>query len=98
MSIKSNIKSISPSFLTGSLLVPPSKSYTHRALICAFLASGKSIIKNTLNSEDIDETIKEIEKQKQPQEEFPKINGVEEIKTGEEKREDNKNDEVLDIF
>ena len=47
---------------------------------------------------DIDNTIKEIEKQKSPQEESPKINGVEKIKTDEEKREDDKNDEVLDIF
>jgi len=44
---------------------------------------------------DIDETIKEIEKQKPLQEELPQINSIEKIKTEEE---DNKNNEILDIF
>lgn len=36
---------------------PPSKSYTHRALICAALAEGESFIRNPLDSEDIDVTL-----------------------------------------
>ena len=36
---------------------PPSKSYTHRALICAALAEGKSLIRNPLDSEDITVTV-----------------------------------------
>ncbi|MBN1167026.1 MAG: 3-phosphoshikimate 1-carboxyvinyltransferase [Methanospirillaceae archaeon] len=36
----------------GTLRVPPSKSYTHRALIAAALAEGESVIKNPLDSDD----------------------------------------------
>lgn len=49
---------IKKSSLKGIINLPPSKSYTHRALICAFLSRGRSIIKNPLISEDIKETIK----------------------------------------
>ena len=32
--------------LKGEVNIPPSKSMAHRAVICAALAKGKSIIKN----------------------------------------------------
>src|SRR5690554_1509735 len=51
-----NIK-ILPSPLSGTIIIPPSKSITHRALICASLASGTSIIYNPLFSEDTKATI-----------------------------------------
>lgn len=40
----------------GTAAAPPSKSYCHRALICAALSEGKSIIKNVALSEDIKAT------------------------------------------
>lgn len=50
-----------PSSLKGEILVPPSKSISHRMLICAGLCNGKSILKNIAFSEDITATIKGIE-------------------------------------
>ncbi len=42
----------------GTIFLPPSKSIAHRALICAALANGKSIIKNYRGSgDDIDATL-----------------------------------------
>lgn len=38
--------------LHGTVTVPPSKSYTHRAIILASLAKGESTIRNPLLSED----------------------------------------------
>ncbi|HIQ39329.1 MAG TPA: 3-phosphoshikimate 1-carboxyvinyltransferase, partial [Methanothermococcus okinawensis] len=38
--------------LRGSVNAPPSKSYTHRAVICASVGDGVSKILNPLNSED----------------------------------------------
>ena len=52
---------IMPSSLKGEILVPPSKSISHRMLICAGLCNGKSILKNIAFSEDITATIKGIE-------------------------------------
>lgn len=52
-----NIK-IYPSELKGLVEVPPSKSITHRALICAAFSKGRSIIHNPLISEDTIATIK----------------------------------------
>ncbi len=46
-----------PSFLKGELKVPPSKSLLHRAIICASLSHGTSIIKNINYSKDILATI-----------------------------------------
>ena len=46
-----------PTKISGKLEAPPSKSLSHRALICASLAPGKSIISNILLSEDIKATI-----------------------------------------
>lgn len=46
-----------PSDVRGVVTVPPSKSLSHRALICASLANGKSTINNVLLSEDIKATM-----------------------------------------
>jgi len=46
-----------PSNLNGKIKSPPSKSLSHRALICASLSKGKSIIKNISYSDDILATI-----------------------------------------
>lgn len=48
---------IAPSRLSGTILVPPSKSISHRALICAALAKGESRIENMLECEDTAATI-----------------------------------------
>jgi chorismate synthase len=48
---------INPSSIGGVVSAPPSKSYTHRAIICASLAGGKSTIHNPLLSEDTEATI-----------------------------------------
>jgi 3-phosphoshikimate 1-carboxyvinyltransferase len=43
---------ITPSSITGEVIAPPSKSYTHRAVIAASLAAGESIIEDPLLSDD----------------------------------------------
>jgi 3-phosphoshikimate 1-carboxyvinyltransferase len=43
---------ITPSPVTGEVSAPPSKSYTHRAVIVASLATGESLIENPLLSDD----------------------------------------------
>jgi 3-phosphoshikimate 1-carboxyvinyltransferase len=43
---------ITPSSITGEVTAPPSKSYTHRAVIAASLAAGESIIESPLLSDD----------------------------------------------
>lgn len=48
---------IAPSRLVGTIQVPPSKSISHRALICAALAKGESRIENMLQCEDTEATI-----------------------------------------
>jgi 3-phosphoshikimate 1-carboxyvinyltransferase len=48
---------ITPSVVRGKVAAPPSKSYTHRAVILASLAAGKTIIKNPLLSDDTRYTI-----------------------------------------
>lgn len=48
---------LSPSRLSGCVTAPPSKSVSHRALICAALAEGESIISNIAFSEDVWATI-----------------------------------------
>lgn len=55
---------IKPSKLNGRLLVPPSKSLSHRAIICASLSKGEgeSIINNIAFSEDINATISGMKK------------------------------------
>lgn len=48
--------------LKGSVLIPPSKSLSHRAIICASLCNhGESIIDNIILSEDIKATISAME-------------------------------------
>lgn len=49
---------ITPAKLKGSVVIPPSKSLSHRAIIAASLAEGKSVIKNIIFSDDIKATIK----------------------------------------
>ena len=51
MSIK-----ICPSAVSGSVTAPPSKSMTHRALVLAALADGRSIIRNPLTADDTEAT------------------------------------------
>ncbi|MDD4569091.1 MAG: 3-phosphoshikimate 1-carboxyvinyltransferase, partial [Tepidanaerobacteraceae bacterium] len=48
---------ITPSKLKGQIDVPPSKSISHRMLICASLAEGESILENMAFSDDIPATI-----------------------------------------
>ncbi len=48
---------IIPTKLKGSVMVPPSKSMAHRAIICASLAKGKSRIDHIEYSQDIKATI-----------------------------------------
>ena len=48
---------IKPSQLQGTIVAPPSKSMAHRALICAALSDGESLISNVALSEDISATI-----------------------------------------
>ncbi len=46
-----------PSSVSGKITIPPSKSMSHRAIICAALANGKSVISNVAYSDDIKITI-----------------------------------------
>ena len=46
-------KTIQPALLSGRVKVPPSKSMAHRAIICAALAEGRSIVENVAFSDDI---------------------------------------------
>ncbi|MBQ2241683.1 MAG: 3-phosphoshikimate 1-carboxyvinyltransferase [Clostridia bacterium] len=48
---------IAPSRLSGCVTAPPSKSISHRALICAALADGESVISNLAFSQDILATV-----------------------------------------
>ena len=48
---------ITPSKLNGRIEIPSSKSLCHRAIICAALAKGKSILTNICDSDDIQTTI-----------------------------------------
>lgn len=50
-----------PTVLKGTVKAPPSKSLSHRALICAALAHGESRIDNIVFSEDIEATIHALE-------------------------------------
>ena len=48
---------LNKSDIEGTVEVPPSKSFTHRAIICAALAQGTSKIYNPLICEDTIATI-----------------------------------------
>lgn len=50
-------KLIQPSTLKGEVVIPPSKSLVHRAIISASLAQGRSTISNIQLSDDIKATI-----------------------------------------
>lgn len=47
---------IYPGSLAGEILIPPSKSISHRAIICAGLSEGVSTIRNAGISQDIEAT------------------------------------------
>lgn len=51
------IVNVHPERASGSVIIPPSKSMAHRAIICASLAKGKSRIDNVAYSKDILTTI-----------------------------------------
>lgn len=53
---------IKPSKLHGRIVVPPSKSLSHRAIICASLSEKESKINNLVLSEDINATIEGMKK------------------------------------
>ena len=48
---------IHPKKLKGDVIIPPSKSLSHRAIIAACLAEGESVISNISFSKDINATI-----------------------------------------
>ncbi|TAH64110.1 MAG: 3-phosphoshikimate 1-carboxyvinyltransferase [Gottschalkiaceae bacterium] len=48
---------IRPSILKGNINIPPSKSLSHRAIICAALAKGRSKMENIIFSNDIIATL-----------------------------------------
>lgn len=48
---------IEPAILRGNVSIPSSKSYAHRALICAALSEGTSVIDGISMSKDIEATI-----------------------------------------
>ena len=48
---------INPSSLKGAIEIPPSKSMSHRAIICASLSEGISLIENMILSDDIVATL-----------------------------------------
>ena len=52
---------ITPKKLGGTIQIPPSKSVSHRAVMCAALAEGRSQIENILLSDDIRATCKAME-------------------------------------
>lgn len=51
------IKTVYPAEICGKIAVQPSKSVLHRAVICAALAEGESLIDNIVMSEDIRATL-----------------------------------------
>ena len=53
---------VTPKKLSGTLVVPSSKSAGHRDLICAALADGKSLVKNITPSEDLEATCRVLQK------------------------------------
>ncbi len=52
---------VKPVKLKGVIKIPPSKSYAHRAIICASLSNGISTISNVMLSDDVMATIKAME-------------------------------------
>ena len=56
-----SVVTLFPTAIKGTVNVPSSKSLTHRAILCASLARGKSTISNIVFSEDINATLSAIE-------------------------------------
>jgi 3-phosphoshikimate 1-carboxyvinyltransferase len=52
---------IIPGILNGEIRIPPSKSISHRAIICSGLCEGENTIKNVLLSQDILDTCNALE-------------------------------------
>ena len=52
---------IHPSLASGKVVIPPSKSIAHRAIICACLADGHSTVHNIDTSDDMHATISAME-------------------------------------
>ncbi|MCK4551720.1 MAG: 3-phosphoshikimate 1-carboxyvinyltransferase [Tenericutes bacterium] len=50
-----------PSKVSGEIIPPPSKSFLHRAIICAALSSGTTKINNVIYSQDVVATIEAFE-------------------------------------
>ncbi len=46
-----------PAKVSGTIRAPPSKSYTHRAIILAALSGGPCVVRRPLRSEDTDATV-----------------------------------------
>ncbi|MHA1926883.1 MAG: 3-phosphoshikimate 1-carboxyvinyltransferase, partial [Candidatus Thorarchaeota archaeon] len=46
------------SIIHGAVEAPPSKSYTHRAMVCGLLSGGKTRIRNPLLSDDTETTLR----------------------------------------
>jgi len=57
MQIRNYDVTITPTKLTGSVIAPPSKSISHRAVICASLSETPSTIDNIALSEDVIATL-----------------------------------------
>jgi len=53
--------SVERSEIKGSIAAPPSKSMTHRAVICSALASGSSRVRRPLASDDTEATLRVVE-------------------------------------
>ena len=48
---------IEPGTASGTVCAPPSKSFGHRAVICAALAEGESRIRNLPDGQDMEATL-----------------------------------------
>lgn len=78
--------SINPKSLKGEIKIPPSKSMSHRAIICAALAEGKSVVSNLIFSKDIEASIGAMEALSAKftrGEDFLEVEGIKEIKNKE---------------
>jgi 3-phosphoshikimate 1-carboxyvinyltransferase len=72
-------------FPSGTITPPPSKSLCHRAVICAALANGESVIENVAPSEDIEATLQGVAALGA---EWELSNGVLRVRGGGERRAD----------
>ncbi len=53
---------VTRSMIDGVITAPPSKSYTHRALVCSALAKGRSIVHSPLICDDTEATVESLKK------------------------------------